>query len=173
MRICKAGNIEAIPHNLDYRVRVLVNQIGQIERIVLRVNLCRFNPPAGYRWTTTSIHKGVVMRYVRFLLISLFLILVLAACGGDTSTTTNTASTTAQPTTVPTTVSTPQPAHAGKTAAQIVQELKAKGLLIGEVFSYTAENDLNHLLGRPGQYTGKTEFIDTRLPASGDQGANI
>jgi hypothetical protein len=53
-----------------------------------------------------------------------------------------------------------------------VQALKAKGLPIGEVFSYTAENDLNHLLGRPGQYIGKTEFKDTRI-ASTSQGAAI
>jgi hypothetical protein len=53
-----------------------------------------------------------------------------------------------------------------------VQALKAKGLPIGEVFSYTAENDLNHLLGRPGQYTGKAEFKDTRI-ASTNQGVAI
>ncbi|MGW4560862.1 hypothetical protein ACWEN3_00185 [Streptomyces sp. NPDC004561] len=29
----------------------------------------------------------------------------------------------------------------------------------------TAENDPNHLLGRPGQYTSKITFEDTRIPA--------
>ena len=30
----------------------------------------------------------------------------------------------------------------------------------------TAENDGNHLLGRPGQYTSKVTFTDSRVPAS-------
>jgi hypothetical protein len=115
------------------------------------------------------------MRHLsRFPVFSLFvfLLLLLAACG-NTSTTTGSSSPTQPPaaTTAPTATPTPQPAHAGKSAARIVQELKAKGLPIGEVFSYTAENDPNHLLGRPGQYTDKAAFKDTRL--AGNQGTGI
>ncbi|HEX6483145.1 MAG TPA: hypothetical protein VF043_30240 [Ktedonobacteraceae bacterium] len=114
------------------------------------------------------------MRYVRFLLVSLLCILVLAACGGTSAATGSSGSPTQPPaaTVIPTATPTPLPAHARKSAAQIVQELLAKGLPIGEVFSYTAENDLNHLLGRPGQYIGKTEFKDTRI-SSTETGAQI
>src|SRR5262249_16257173 len=33
---------------------------------------------------------------------------------------------------------------------------------------YTAENDLHKLLGRPGQYTSKVNFQDTRLQTAGN-----
>lgn len=49
-------------------------------------------------------------------------------------------------------------------AAEVVQELRDESLPIGEIETYTAENDPNELLGRPGQYTGKVTFKDTRLP---------
>ena len=105
------------------------------------------------------------------LILALFLVVVTAACG-NASTTGNSPSPTATPTAVPTATPTPQVAYARKSAIQIVQELKAKGLPIGEMFAYTAETDLNHLLGRPGQYTGKAEFKDTRITSS-EQGADI
>jgi hypothetical protein len=95
--------------------------------------------------------------------ITLIIITIALVGCGESSPPTNTASTTIQPTTVPTTAPTPKPAHVGQTAAQIVQALKAKGLPIGETFVFTAENDDNKLLGRPGQYIGKVEFSDTRL----------
>ena len=113
------------------------------------------------------------MRCVSFILLATFLLLLLAACGG-TSTTTGSSSPTQPPaaTSVPTATPTPQVAHAGKSAQEIVQELKAKGMPIGAIFAYSAETDLNHLLGRPGQYTGKVEFKDTRI-SSTSQGADI
>lgn len=52
------------------------------------------------------------------------------------------------------------------TAAQVVARMKNLGLPIGQVASYTQANDPNHLLGRPGQYIGKTNFSDTQLAAS-------
>src|SRR5947209_6998946 len=88
-----------------------------------------------------------------FTLTLIIIAIALVGCG-ESSPPTKTALATTPPTTVPTTAPTPKPAHAGQTATQIVQALKAKGLPIGEVFSYTAENDENKLLGRPGQYTG-------------------
>lgn len=48
-------------------------------------------------------------------------------------------------------------------ASQIVEKLKARGIPIGESVSYTAETDINHLLGRPNQYLSKVNFHDTRL----------
>ena len=106
-----------------------------------------------------------------FLTMALIPILTLAACGNASTSGTSPTATQA-PTSAPTATPTPQVAYAGKSAIQIVQELKAKGLPIGEMFAYTAETDLNHLLGRPGQYTGKAEFKDTRITSS-EQGADI
>jgi hypothetical protein len=65
-----------------------------------------------------------------------------------------------------------QTRHFGQSAEQILQGLKAHGLPIGAYFVYTAENDVNHLLGRPGQYTSKVNFKDTNI-ASTNQGADI
>lgn len=45
----------------------------------------------------------------------------------------------------------------------VLAALKADGLPIGDQVVYTAENDPNKMLGRPGQYTGKANFIDTRV----------
>ncbi|HEU5117906.1 MAG TPA: hypothetical protein VFT74_14865 [Isosphaeraceae bacterium] len=39
---------------------------------------------------------------------------------------------------------------------------------MSSVVIYTAENDENHLLGRPGQYVGKANWSDTRDPDSVD-----
>ncbi len=48
-------------------------------------------------------------------------------------------------------------------ATEVVQALENEGMPIGESKTYTAENDPNELLGRPGQYTSKVIFKDTRL----------
>lgn len=56
-------------------------------------------------------------------------------------------------------------------ASEAVQGLEEKGLPIGEVETYNAGDDPNELLGRPGQYTSKSIFNDTRLdpdPISAD-----
>jgi len=52
------------------------------------------------------------------------------------------------------------------TARQVVLRLKALGIPIGAFKTYTVSSDENHLLGRPGQYTSKVNFRDTRLPAA-------
>src|SRR5665647_137930 len=49
------------------------------------------------------------------------------------------------------------------TAAEVLDGLKSAGLPIGNAVEYTAETDTNKLLGRPGQYTGKANFEDTRI----------
>ncbi|CAN5462894.1 hypothetical protein BH10ACT3_BH10ACT3_05450 [soil metagenome] len=41
--------------------------------------------------------------------------------------------------------------------------LRAAGLPIGEVQVFDASNDPNSQLGRPGQYTSKASFADTRI----------
>jgi hypothetical protein len=53
------------------------------------------------------------------------------------------------------------------TAEQVVVELKAAGLPIGKIKVYNRLSDGNHLLGRPGQYTGKVSFRDRRLEDGG------
>ena len=91
----------------------------------------------------------------RQLLCIVFLCMLLAACGGDNPGTTS--STKSQPP-----AATPTPKPAPKTAEQFVQALKDAGMSIGDVKVLTAETD--ELLGRPGQYTSKADFVDTRVP---------
>ena len=55
----------------------------------------------------------------------------------------------------------------GRSAEQLVLELRASGLPIGKIKVYTASTDGNHLLGRPGQYTGKVSFRDRRIRDGG------
>jgi hypothetical protein len=56
----------------------------------------------------------------------------------------------------------------GPTAQQVVGKLKQAGLPIGRYRIYTASTDPNKLLGRPGQYTSKVNFNDTRLGFKAD-----
>ena len=51
-------------------------------------------------------------------------------------------------------------------AEAVVERLQAAGLTIGKVIVYTEETDPNDLLGRPGQYTSKAAFTDTRVDES-------
>lgn len=51
---------------------------------------------------------------------------------------------------------------ANATAEQILLQLQGRGLPIGEYIAYTEETDPNNLLGRPGGYTSKVNFTDTR-----------
>jgi hypothetical protein len=48
------------------------------------------------------------------------------------------------------------------TAATVTAQLKAAGLPMTDVTVYTAQDDPNHFLGRPHQYTSKTGWLDTR-----------
>lgn len=54
-------------------------------------------------------------------------------------------------------------------ANEIAQKLKEVGMPIGKIEVYNESNDPNKLLGRPGQYTSKANFVDTRInePVSG------
>lgn len=49
------------------------------------------------------------------------------------------------------------------TAAQVVDGLRAAGLPIGAVQVFDEITDPNTQLGRPGQYTSKASFADTRI----------
>ncbi len=59
---------------------------------------------------------------------------------------------------------------------QVISALRRAGLPIGLVRYYSASNDVNKLLGRPGQYTGKANFRDRRIRGSGfdvDDGGSV
>jgi len=96
-------------------------------------------------------------------------LLLAAGCGGSSKTSTPPANTAAAASTAsaaaPAAHTTAAPAPAAKDAAGVVARLKAAGLPIGTVTVYTADNDPNHLLGRPGGYTSKASFADTRVKA--------
>ena len=49
------------------------------------------------------------------------------------------------------------------TAQQIVAQLAQRVPTVKPGMVYTAETDPNHLLGRPGQYTSKVAFTDSRV----------
>ncbi len=59
------------------------------------------------------------------------------------------------------------PAAGTPTARQVVVKLRAAGLPIGKFRVYSTSTDANHLLGRPGQYTGKVNFRDRRINVGG------
>lgn len=62
----------------------------------------------------------------------------------------------------------PETSKGPLTAEEIVAAFKDAGLPIGRVEIYDAANDPNEMLGRPGQYTAKFNFADTRLEQSGE-----
>lgn len=94
-------------------------------------------------------------------------LLGFAACGSN-----SVASNTPIATNTPSVTATPKIAHAGQASDQLMAGLKAKGLPIGASFTFTADNDQNKLLGRPGQYTGKVNWNDMRIQTS-DTGPDI
>jgi hypothetical protein len=53
------------------------------------------------------------------------------------------------------------------TAEQVTQKLSEKIPSVSLTKTYTAEDDPNKKLGRPGQYTSKTAFADSRVPKEG------
>lgn len=50
------------------------------------------------------------------------------------------------------------------TGEELADALAASGLPVSDVVVYTDETDVNHLLGRPGQYVAKINWTDTRVP---------
>jgi hypothetical protein len=49
------------------------------------------------------------------------------------------------------------------TATDVLASLRHAGMPVGKFVAYTEVTDQNHLLGRPGQYTSKVNFHDTRI----------
>ena len=91
----------------------------------------------------------------------------LAACG----TTSVHASSTTPTSTTPTTTA---PAPAPPNASAITARLQAAGLPMPKgVDIYTAATDPNNLLGRPGEYTSKTEWVDSRYALDPDAEVSV
>jgi hypothetical protein len=116
-------------------------------------------------------------RKVLLAIVLIIVVLFITSCGSSTtsassSVTTPTAKIVPKATSTPPPTPTPGLAHSGQTALQILQSLKTHSLPVGVYFNYTGDNDVNHLMGRPGQYTGKLNFKDTRILSS-DAGVNI
>jgi len=55
---------------------------------------------------------------------------------------------------------------ASPTATQVQQRLQAAVPTASSIMVYDETNDPNKLLGRPGGYTSKTAFADSRIPAA-------
>jgi hypothetical protein len=55
-----------------------------------------------------------------------------------------------------------------KDATAVIADLKAAGLPIGAVNTYTEASDPNKLLGRPGGYTSGASFVDTTITDQAD-----
>jgi hypothetical protein len=99
------------------------------------------------------------MKKIMYLFL-LILPVVLPACGNTSTTPGQTSRPSA------TAISNPT----SKTAEQIIQQLAAAGLPVQEIYVFTAKNDTNHLLGRPGQYIGKASWSDSRIKSTSADG---
>jgi hypothetical protein len=93
------------------------------------------------------------------------IVLGLVACSGGTDS--GGPPTTAIPTAPPSTSTTTAPAKPAPTPEQVVTVLGKAGAT--GFLAATAENDENHMLGRPGQYTARVAF---ELPG-GDPDAKV
>ncbi|WP_261554052.1 PGRS family protein [Frankia tisae] len=94
--------------------------------------------------------------------VPLAFVVVLAGCGGGDAVSAPVTGAAAAPGT-----------HAGAlTAGQVAIALGREGAPLTSVTVYTAESDPKKLLGRPGGYTSKATFSDTRIsPAGLDEGS--
>lgn len=54
------------------------------------------------------------------------------------------------------------------TTEAIIDAFKNGITTVGDAIVYTEETDVNELLGRPNQYTGKADFSDTRAEQGGE-----
>ncbi|MFJ8437686.1 hypothetical protein [Kitasatospora griseola] len=87
--------------------------------------------------------------------------LIVTGCSSSSTTTPPPAATGA----APAVASNPAPAKQQLDAAAALAALTAHASTITLVKAYTADTDPNHLLGRPGQYTSKVAFKDSRIKA--------
>ena len=88
---------------------------------------------------------------------ALAIVSMVAACGGETPQQNGKAP--------------QQEIVAAPTIDAVLKAFKEKALPIEAVEIYTAETDPNKLLGRPNQYTGKANFVDSRHKDAGDSNA--
>lgn len=100
------------------------------------------------------------MKKVLATTLTIGLALSLSACSTEEKPSNSTAQQSQPaPTEKPKPVEKPKPAN----ASEVVKSMKESGLHIGKTETYTASNDPNNLLGRPGQYTSKVNFVDTSI----------
>jgi hypothetical protein len=109
---------------------------------------------------------------MRLVAVALLVGAVAVGCGGtdDSSASPKDAAAVEEPTTstTTTTTTTAPPEPTTLTAAEVVERLRDAGLPIGEVQVFDASTDPNERLGRPGQYTSKASFADTRIGTAVD-----
>ncbi|MFF0297758.1 hypothetical protein ACFYST_30500 [Kitasatospora sp. NPDC004614] len=91
--------------------------------------------------------------------------LIVTGCSSSTD-----SSNTAAPAASTPVASAPAPAKQQLDAAAALAALTAHAPTIKQVKAYTADTDPNHLLGRPGQYTSKVAFNDSRIKAEDVEG---
>ncbi len=102
--------------------------------------------------------------------------IAMTGCSGSSGTSNTsappaTAPTAAAPAPAPPGAAAPQPAAAAPRDAKIaVAALTTSAPSVQAVKTYTADNDPNHLLGRPHQYVSKTAFTDARIQAADVEG---
>lgn len=111
------------------------------------------------------------MRRTTLALLAATALAATAAC--SSSSTTDKDATTAAAAPQSTAANTPgkpsAPVAAGDAAA-VLAKISAAVTSVKAGTAVTAESDPNHLLGRPGQYTSKVTFTDSRIKASDVEG---
>jgi hypothetical protein len=100
---------------------------------------------------------------LRVLAVATLVATFAVGCGGSDETDSAASDSAAASSTTTTEAPTTTAAPKALTAAEVVEGLRASGLPIGAVTVYDASTDPNEQLGRPGQYTSKATFADTRI----------
>lgn len=90
-----------------------------------------------------------------------------AACGGSghSSATTGTTAPTTVGAVAPSSTTVTTSKASSNPAVKLYDKLVAAGLPVKGLAVYDASTDPNHILGRPGQYTAKIAWVDTRTPS--------
>ncbi|MEU4296330.1 hypothetical protein [Kitasatospora aureofaciens] len=112
------------------------------------------------------------MRRTTLTLLTAGLLAATAACSSTTTTGSSTApasTAAAQPTGAASTAA-PGTAAQAADASAVLAKLTAAVKTVKAGVQVTADNDPNHLLGRPGQYTSKVTFSDSRIKAADIEG---
>ncbi|MFJ9771254.1 hypothetical protein ACIRVF_08415 [Kitasatospora sp. NPDC101157] len=108
------------------------------------------------------------MRRTTLTLLAVGLLTATAACSSSTTDKPAAAGTAA---TQPAGAASPaQPADQAADASAVLAKLTAAVKTVKTGVQVTADNDPNHLLGRPGQYTSKVTFSDSRIKAADVEG---